>query len=79
MAHNPTGCKAPQRIQRTGPEPLEPLAVSTHKAAHLLGVSERHLRTMISAGEVRTIRLGARVLVPVGELRRIVGLPELGV
>jgi len=69
MAQDRTGSKKPK---------AERLAVSTHEAAELLGVSERHLRTMVAMRMIRTVRLRGRVVVPLAELRRIVELPEAG-
>ncbi len=40
-------------------------------AAAFLGVSTAHLRRLVSAGKVRSIRLGRRVQVPDVELRRV--------
>ncbi len=40
-------------------------------AASFIGISDRHLRRLIDAGSIRTIRFGRRVLVPDAEVRRI--------
>ena len=45
------------------------LAVSVVEAADRLGVSERHMRTLISRGWVPSVKLGRRVLVPLDLLR----------
>jgi excisionase family DNA binding protein len=55
-------------MQSTGrnPEPtLAPLAVRVEQAAELLGVSRAHVFRMIARGELRTVKSGARRLVPV--------------
>ncbi len=46
-----------------------PLAVSRQDAAELLGISERLLWTMTNAGKIPHVRIGARVLYPVNQLR----------
>jgi excisionase family DNA binding protein len=40
-------------------------------AAEYLHVSSAHLRRLVDAGKVRSIRLGRRVLIPDVELRRV--------
>ncbi len=47
----------------------KPLAVSRQDAAALLGISERLLWTMTNAGKIPHVRIGARVLYPVSQLR----------
>jgi excisionase family DNA binding protein len=55
--------------------PLHPLParrlLSIEETAHALNVSNRHLRTLILRGEVRSVRLGRRVLVPREEVDRV--------
>ena len=41
-------------------------------AARMLGIGRTKLYELICAGEIKTIRLGARRLVPATELRRLV-------
>lgn len=50
-----------------GPNPPWPLA----DAARQLGVSRRTLERRIADGAIRAIRVGARVLLPDSEVRRI--------
>ncbi len=50
--------------------PSEPLAVGRHQAAQMLGISERLLWTWTNAKSIPHVRIGARVLYPVDELRR---------
>lgn len=45
------------------------LAVSRREAAQLLGISERLLWTWTNAGVIPHVRIGARVLYPVDQLR----------
>ena len=45
------------------------LTVSRREAAEMLGISERLLWTWTSTGEIPHVRIGARVLYPVEQLR----------
>jgi excisionase family DNA binding protein len=47
----------------------EALSVGFARAAHLLGVSEKHLRNHYEAYNVPFVRLGSRVLFPIEDLR----------
>jgi excisionase family DNA binding protein len=49
-----------------------PLLVSTRDAAKLLSISERMLYTITSSGHIGRVKVGARTLYPVAELRRYV-------
>jgi len=41
------------------------------EVAQFLTISERHLRRLIDAGKVRTIRIGRRRLIPANEVARL--------
>lgn len=57
-------------VKSTTPESTPaPLALRTREAAAALGVSERTLQSLVSAGEVPHVRVGRAVLFPVRELR----------
>lgn len=43
-------------------------------AAAMFGVTGQHLINMEKAGELRTIRLGRRVLIPAAEIARLLGV-----
>ena len=47
------------------------LAYPIAESAHLLGISPRGVYRLIDAGELRTVTLGRRRLVPADELTRI--------
>jgi excisionase family DNA binding protein len=49
------------------------LSVSVTEAARLLGVSPYSVRNYIRRGELPAIRLGRRVLLPLGRLRELTG------
>jgi excisionase family DNA binding protein len=47
------------------------LAYSLNESAHAIGLSRRMLYQLIDSGELRTIKLGRRRLVPRDELERL--------
>lgn len=47
------------------------LAYGVKESSILLSVSERHLRTAIKNGEIKTFRLGGRLLISIFELLRL--------
>lgn len=51
------------------------LAYSKAEAAKLLGLHENSVSNAIRRGELRAVRLGTRVLIPRGELERLLGEP----
>lgn len=69
--------KAPSAGKPAG-EPLDEstarLAVSVARAAELTDLSRRTLWAMIASGELASVRVRARVLVPMHVLRELVGL-----
>jgi excisionase family DNA binding protein len=52
--------------------PADLRAVSMDLVAERLGVSRRSLERLIAAGRLRTIYVGARHLVPIAELERLI-------
>ncbi len=54
----------------------ERIAYSVKEAAGALGVSQWIVREEIRAGRIKSIRLGARILIPRRELERLVNPPE---
>lgn len=53
-----------------------PAALTVAEAAPLLRVSERHLRELLRRGEVPSLRLGRRVVIPTARLLRELGIEE---
>ena len=49
----------------------ERLAYGIAEAARAVGVSRAHLYELIARGEVRSVKLGERRLIPTEELRRV--------
>jgi len=56
--------------------PLEPLAVTVPEAARLLGVSPALAYELIARGDLKAVRLGRRLVVPVASLRELLGTSE---
>ncbi len=56
--------------QTEPPTEAEPAAYSLKAAARALSISERSLQRLIAEGRMKSIRLGARRLVPAAEVRR---------
>jgi excisionase family DNA binding protein len=54
------------------------LSVTVCEAAATISVSELTMRRKIWAGEVRAEKVGGKILVPVDEVRRLVGLSREG-
>jgi excisionase family DNA binding protein len=54
------------------PAPPARLLYPKAEAAVLLGISERSIDYLISAGRLKTVRIGKRNLIPAEELRRFI-------
>lgn len=54
----------------TLPDPISPYALSIVEACQFSGIGRTRLYAAISAGELKTLKIGARRLVPVAELKR---------
>lgn len=55
-----------------------PPTITVERAGELLGVSRRTAYRAAAAGELPTLRLGRRLLVPTAQLRTLLGLPPSG-
>lgn len=53
--------------------PADALTLSLRDAARRLGVSQRHLWTLVNAGTIPHVRLDRRLLIPVETLRDWLG------
>lgn len=51
---------------------MEQLAVSVDSAARSLGISRRSLFNLIARGEIRSVKIGGRRLIPVAQLHELV-------
>lgn len=52
---------------------IEPLALSVAEAARVLRVSRTTIYRMAWRGMIRLVKLGGRTLVPMSEVRRLLG------
>jgi excisionase family DNA binding protein len=53
-----------------------PPTITVERAGELLGISRRSAYRAAASGELPTIRLGRRLLVPSARLLALLGLPE---
>lgn len=51
----------------------EPVVLDVPEVARRLGISRSFAYALVAAGEIPSLRLGRRVLVPVHQLRRLLG------
>jgi len=47
---------------------VDRLLYSVQEVAEALGVTDRYVRTLIAAGEIKSVRIGARRMIPVKDL-----------
>ena len=52
--------------------PIEPILVDARTAAASLSLSEPYVYNLIRSGELRSVRIGRRVLIPVAALHQFV-------
>ena len=52
---------------------MERLAYSVKEAAELLGIGRTHAYALAKSGDLPTVKLGGRVVVPAEALRRMFG------
>lgn len=52
---------------RTLPDPSTEPTLKAPRAAAILGVSERHVYAAIERGEIPSVRLGKRIIIPTAE------------
>ncbi len=50
---------------------MEPLAVDLSEASRLTSLSVRTLRRYVRMGRLKVVRVGRRVLVPIGSLKEL--------
>jgi excisionase family DNA binding protein len=56
------------------PDPVETPTVSVREAGALLGLSERSAYRAVERGEIPSLRVGRRLMVPTARLRQLLGL-----
>lgn len=57
-------------------ETVDRLAYSIDEAGQALGVTGRHIRNLIERGEIRSVRLGRRRVIPAEVLRELLATGE---
>ncbi len=62
-------------MNMTSLEELPP-TISVVEAGEILGICERSAYRAVNAGDLPSIRIGRRVLVPTAELRRMLGIRD---
>ncbi|MDP8961937.1 MAG: helix-turn-helix domain-containing protein [Actinomycetota bacterium] len=55
-------------------DPDQPATMTVEQAGQLLGISRRSAYRAAAAGDIPTIRLGRRILVPTARLHRLLGI-----
>lgn len=60
-------------VQRVTMPTEERLLVDRRNAAQYLSISQRSLDYLLAHGELNTRRIGARILIPLAELKRFAG------
>ena len=50
--------------------------VSVEEAARLLGISRGHAYALVDRGEIPGLRLGRRIVVPLGAIDRLLNVPD---
>lgn len=58
--------------QWSHPPNRQRLTLSIAEVAGVLGLSERFVRSLVANGEISSIRIGRRVLIPAASLQRLV-------
>jgi excisionase family DNA binding protein len=58
----------------TVPDPVEQPTLTLEEACPILGISRTLAYKAAASGEIPTIRVGRRILVPTAALRRMLGL-----
>jgi len=57
----------------TSPPPAEPLALRVNDACRAAGIGKTKLYSLAKEGRLRLIKLDGRTVVPISELRRLLG------
>lgn len=57
------------------PSRAEQLTVSVVDASRMLGISRSHAYELVARGELPSVKLGRRVLVPISALRALASAP----
>lgn len=58
------------------PDPLDRPTVNVAEVARIIGIGESAAYKAVKTGEIPSIRIGGRILIPTAALRRMLGLDE---
>jgi excisionase family DNA binding protein len=55
---------------------LQPLVYKVEEAAELLGICRKHAYDAVAVGEIPSVRIGRRILVPRAALQKMLTVPS---
>jgi len=67
---------AREAVERKLPDPTVEPTITIDRTAPLLGISRASAYAAARSGEIPTIRIGRRLLVPTAALRKLLGLDD---
>ncbi|HET6665286.1 MAG TPA: helix-turn-helix domain-containing protein [Acidimicrobiales bacterium] len=74
--HQPNASDTERRIQQMPTKPDQRLTISVEEAGRLLGISRGLAYELVNRGELPSVRLGRRIVVPRRALDRMLDLPD---
>jgi excisionase family DNA binding protein len=74
--HQPNASDDKPRIQQTPTKADQRLAISVEEAGRLLGISRGLAYALVNRGDIPSVRLGRRIVVPRRALDRLLDLPD---
>ena len=74
--HQPNASDDEPRIQQTPTKADQRLTISVEEAGRLLGISRGLAYELVNRGDIPSVRLGRRIVVPRRALDRLLDLPD---
>jgi len=74
--HQPDATDTERRTQQMPTEPDQRLTISVEETGRLLGISRGLAYELVNRGELPSVRLGRRIVVPRRALDRMLDLPD---
>jgi excisionase family DNA binding protein len=74
--HQPNRSDDEPRIQQTPTKADQRLTISVEEAGRLLGISRGLAYELVNRGDIPSVRLGRRIVVPRRALDRLLDLPD---
>ena len=74
--HQPNASYDEPRIQQTPTKADQRLTISVEEAGRLLGISRGLAYELVNRGDIPSVRLGRRIVVPRRALDRLLDLPD---